>query len=123
MNGNRRFGCLMLLAALIVCSSVSAQDKKHETRLRAVHGTVVDKSENPLSDGIVFLKNLRTKGVTTHISDLDGNYRFSGLDPNTDYEIHAEKEGMTSITKTISSFDSRKNIVMNLKLDRKRPEK
>jgi hypothetical protein len=30
---------------------------------------------------------------------------------------------MTSTTKTISSFDSRKDIVMNLKLDRKRPEK
>jgi hypothetical protein len=123
MNRNRRFGGLMLLAALVASSGVLAQDKKHETRLRAVHGTVVDKSENPLSGGIVFLKNLRTKGVTTHISDLDGDYRFSGLDPNTDYEIHAEKEGMTSITKTISSFDSRKNIVVNLKLDRKRPEK
>jgi hypothetical protein len=113
----------ILLAALVFFPGVSAQDKKHEAQLRAVHGTVLDKSENPLSGGIVFLKNMRTKGVTTHITGEDGNYRFSGLDPNVDYEIHAEKEGITSITKTVSSFDSRKDIVLSLKLDRKRPEK
>ncbi len=83
----------VLLAALAFFPGVSAQDKKHEAQLRAVHGTVLDKSENPLSGGIVFLKNMRTKGVTTHITGEDGNYRFSGLDPNVDYEIHAEKEG------------------------------
>src|SRR5712692_6450463 len=113
----------ILLAALAFFPGASAQDKKHEAQLRAVHGTVLDKSENPLAGGIVFLKNLRSKGVTTHISTDDGSYRFSGLDPNVDYEIHAEKEGVTSITRTISSFDSRKDIVLNLKLDRKRPEK
>lgn len=121
----RRIGVLACAACVvaIICSVASAQDKKREAQLRAVHGTVMDKSENPLAGGIVFLKNLRSKGVTTHISADDGSYRFSGLDPNVDYEIHAEKEGVTSITRTISSFDSRKDIVLNLKLDRKRPEK
>ncbi len=123
MKRIRRFDCLVLLAALAVSPGALPQGKKHEARLRAVHGTILDHAENPLSGGIVFLKNLRTKGVTTHISDDGGSYRFSGLDPNADYEIHAEKEGMTSITKTVSSFDSRKDMVINLKLDRKRPEK
>ncbi len=115
--------CATLIAALAVFATAAAQDKQREAQLRAVHGTVVDKSENPLSGGIVFLKNLRSKNVTTHISSDDGSYRFSGLDPNVDYEIHAEKEGVTSLTRTISSFDSRKDIVLNLKLDRKRAEK
>jgi carboxypeptidase family protein len=117
------FACVTFIAALAVFAMAAAQDKQREAQLRAVHGTVVDKSENPLSGGIVFLKNLRSKNVTTHISSDDGSYRFSGLDPNVDYEIHAEKEGVTSLTRTISSFDSRKDIVLNLKLDRKRAEK
>lgn len=117
------FVCATFIAALAVFAMAAAQDKQREAQLRAVHGTVVDKSENPLSGGIVFLKNLRSKNVTTHISSDDGSYRFSGLDPNVDYEIHAEKEGVTSLTRTISSFDSRKDIVLNLKLDRKRSEK
>src|SRR6266851_5456965 len=48
-----------------------------------------------------------------------GAYRFSGLDPNIDYEIHAEREGLTSATRSISSFDTRKDVSMTLKLDRK----
>ena len=123
MKGVRGIGYMILLAALAVSPSASSQGKKHEAQLRAVHGTILDGKEDPLPGGIVYLMNVRTKGVTTHISDDDGNYRFSGLNPNVDYEIHAEKEGMTSITKTISNFDSRKDIVLSLKVDRKRPAK
>ena len=61
--------------------------------------------------------------IRTYISDDQGQYTFSGLDPNVDYDIHAELNGLTSITKTISSFDSRKDIVVTLKLDRKKSDK
>ena len=37
-----------------------------------------------------------------------------------DYEIHAEKDGAKSQTRTISSFDSKKEIVLNLKIDKKK---
>ena len=46
--------------------------------------------------------------------------RVPGLDPNADYELHAEKEGAKSATRTVSSFDSRKDIVLNLKIDKKK---
>jgi Carboxypeptidase regulatory-like domain len=81
---------------------------------------VVDKSENPVPSGVVFLKNTRTNDVRSYISDEAGNYRFSGLDPNADYEIHAEKEGAKSSTRTVSSFDGRKEIVLNLKIEKKK---
>jgi hypothetical protein len=68
----------------------------------------------------VYLKNLRTNQIRSYISENDGKYRFSGLDPNADYEIHAEKEGAKSGTRTISSFDSRKEIVLNLKLEKRK---
>jgi hypothetical protein len=85
-----------------------------------VRGVVTDKSDASIPASVVFLKNARTNAVRSYIADDAGNYRFSGLDPNADYEIHAEKDGAKSQTRTVSSFDSRKDIVINLKIDKKK---
>jgi hypothetical protein len=111
--------------ALLLFTSFAAaqdpkQDAKREAQLRTVHGVVTDKSDSPIGSGVVFLKNSRSNTVRSYISDEAGNYRFSGLDPNTDYEIHAEKDGAKSPTRTISSFDSKKEMVVNLKIDKKK---
>jgi len=106
-------GTLLLLVLLAL--SVGAQSE-----LRTVRGAILDKAENPVSSAVVYLKNVRTLAVKTYISDRSGEYRFSGLDPNVDYEVHAESESMTSNTRTVSSFDSRKDIVISLKLDKEK---
>jgi hypothetical protein len=108
-------GTLSLLATVTV-----AQDKKREAQLRTVRGVVADKSDSPISGSVVFLKNMRTNAVRSNYTDETGSYRFSGLDPNADYELHAEKEGAKSQTRTVSSFDGRKDIVLNLKIDKKK---
>jgi Carboxypeptidase regulatory-like domain len=108
---------IFVLACLSVCGT--AQDSKREPQLRTVRGVVTDKGDTPIPAGVVFLKNMRTNTVRSYISDGAGNYRFSGLDPNADYELHAEKDGAKSQTRTISSFDGRKDMVLNLKLDKK----
>jgi hypothetical protein len=100
--------------------TTSAQDSKKEAQLRTVHGIVTDKSENPLPNSVVFLKNLRTNAVRSNFADTEGNYRFSGLDPNADYEVHAEFEGAKSPVRNVSALDSRKEMVINLKIDRKK---
>ena len=69
---------------------------------------------------MVFLKNNRSNAIRSYIADDAGNYRFSGLDPNADYEIHAEKDGATSSTRSVTSFDSKKDLVVNLKVDKKK---
>jgi hypothetical protein len=115
----RRICGLALIVALFA-TVAAAQDKKREAQLRTVRGVVEDKSESPLSGSVVFLKNLRTNSVRSSYTDDTGSYRFSGLDPNADYELHAEKEGAKSPTRTVSSFDSRKDIVLNLKVDKKK---
>ena len=97
-----------------------AQDSKKETQLRTVRGTVSDKSDDPIAGSVVFLKNLRTNGVRSNFADDKGEYRFSGLDPNADYEVHAEFEGTKSPVRSVTSLDSRKEIVINLKIDRKK---
>ena len=118
---NFRRVCILGLGLAFCVSMAAAQDAKREAQLRTVRGIVSEKSsESPVPSGVVFLKNTRTNAVRSYIADEEGNFRFSGLDPNTDYEIHAEKDGAKSTTHTISSFDSKKEIVVNLKLDKKK---
>ena len=113
---------LAVVLALSMCGYVGmAQDAKHEAQLRTVRGVVVDKSsESPIPSAVVFLRNTRTNAVRSYIADDEGNYRFSGLDPNVDYELHAESDSFTSNTRTVSSFDGRKDIVISLKLDKEK---
>jgi len=110
----------LLLALSLFAGLANAQDRKREAQLRTVRGVVMDKSDNPLSGSVVFLKNMRNNSVRSSYTDDSGSYRFSGLDPNSDYELRAEKEGAKSATRTVSSFDSRKDIVLNLKIDKKK---
>jgi Carboxypeptidase regulatory-like domain len=106
---------LVLIGAAAARAALAAQNKG-DSELRTIHGAVVDKSENPAPSSIVYLLNVKTQSVRTYIADDRGIYRFSGLDPNVDYEIHAERNGFWSSTRTISSFDSRRDIDVTLKL-------
>ena len=108
------------IVTLFCAVQLLAQASKKEAQLRTVRGIVTDKSDKPIQNSVVFLKNVRTNVVLSHFSDEQGSYRFSGLDPNVDYEIHAEAEDQKSATRTVTSFDSRKEITLNLKLDRKK---
>lgn len=120
MNRASRLFGFLVLALLAFAASAAGQGKKRGPQLRTVRGQVFDKQENVLPKSVIYLKNTRTQTVKTHIADDEGKYRFSGLDPNVDYEIHAEHDGQTSQTRTVSSFDSRKEIILNLKVNRKR---
>jgi protocatechuate 3,4-dioxygenase beta subunit len=116
----RRYALCFAIACAFLGAITFAQDAKREAQLRTVRGVVLDKSENPISGSVVFLKNMRTNSVRSNYTDETGNYRFSGLDPNADYELHAEKEGAKSQTRTVSSLDGRKDIVLNLKIEKKK---
>jgi hypothetical protein len=121
LRGTLGFFALAALAATVLFAQEKPKGK--ESELRTVRGTVVDKAESPVETAVVYLKNVHTQDIITHLSDSDGTFRFSGLDLNIDYEIHAEREGVTSATRSISNFDTRKEFVLTLKLDRKKGAK
>ena len=117
------FTALFLIFFAVIPSQAqeeSKAQKKAEAQLKTLHGSVIDKNENPVPSSVVYLKNVKSQSVKTYIADESGNYRFSGLDPNVDYEIHAEHDGLTSSTRTVSSFDSRRDIEVVLKLTKKK---
>ena len=106
---------LVLTLALAVGTASAAPQGESQTR--AVSGQVLDKQDAALADAVVHLKNTKTLALKTYITDATGNYRFSGLSPNVDYELHAELKGRRIDTKTISSFDSRKEVTIHLRID------
>lgn len=79
-------------------------------------GQVVDKQGVGVREAIVYLKDKKTLEMKTHISDEKGAYRFTGLDPNEDYEVHAESKGAASPKRTVSAFDDRKEVYLVLEL-------
>jgi len=117
---SRRHLSVVGIALLWLAGMAAAQGSKKETQLRSVRGVVTDKADKPVQNSVVFLKNLRTNLVLSHFTDQEGSYRFTGLDPNVDYEIHAEAGEEKSASRTVTSLDSRKEITLNLRLDRKK---
>jgi hypothetical protein len=85
---------------------------------RVVHGRVEDKSGAGVKGAVVYLKDGRTASVKSAIANDQGDYRFVQLSANTDYEIWAQSDAVKSGTKTISSFDSKNDITITLKVDK-----
>lgn len=111
----------VMLAVTLAAAQLSAsqfhevKDKAPQTR--TLTGMVSNQHGNPLSDSVVYLTNTRNMGVKTYIVGKDGMYRFPSLSPNIDYQVYAQYQSRKSDTKTLSSFDSRPNAVINLKVE------
>jgi hypothetical protein len=85
---------------------------------RVVQGKVVDKSDAGVKGATVFLKDGHTLAVKSYIASDDGSFRFGQLAQNTDYQLWAESDGKKSAVRSISSFDTRNQININLKIDK-----
>ena len=115
-----------LAAAAVLCASAgSAQSykdtykKKTEDHIRSVHGVVTGPDDKPVSGAVVQLKNTKTLQIRSFITQESGSYNFQELSTDVDYELRADFHGASSGTKSLSSFDSRKQAILDLKLKNK----
>lgn len=108
-----------LMSGLLLTSAWGQFGKKkdQDSNVRSVQGVVSDEAGNPISGAVVQLENMKTLQIRSYITKEKGDYYFSELSTDVDYKLHAENHGMVSATKTLSSFDSRKSAIMNLKCD------
>ena len=114
VRARRQCAVLVWVAAvaLMAVPAVWAQD----FGLRNLQGKVLDANDKPISGAIVYLQNSRNNDVKTFISEKDGGYRFAALSADTDYTVWAAYHAKKSPTKTVSSFDTRKQVYMDLKI-------
>jgi hypothetical protein len=121
-------GLIVVLAALSCQAQItipmgggspSSDTNRKSARItsRVLTGTVSDKSDKPVAEAVVYLKNTKTLMVKTYIAQNDGTYRFPELSPNVDYDVYAEKDGQKSKTKTLSQFDDRDKANINLQIN------
>ncbi len=107
--------CALLVALAAV--STATPDKKDKTVGRLLFGKVLDPQDNPLPDAVVYVTNTRTRSVKTYIVGPDGTYRFPALSTAVDYEVYAQYKGRKSDTKSVSQFDDRSQVYLDLKVD------
>jgi Carboxypeptidase regulatory-like domain len=96
--------------------TVLAQDRAPAQRI--VQGKVTDSANTPIKGAVVYLKDSRSLTVKSFFSDASGDYRFGQLSQNADYEVWAENNGKKSAVKSISSFDSKSQFIINLKIEK-----
>jgi len=111
----RRCAGMALLAALLLMVALPA-GRAQDFGLKNLQGKVFDAENAPINGAIVYLQNSRNNDVKTFISEKDGTYRFAALSADTDYSLWAAYHGKKSSTKTVSSFDTRKQVYIDLKI-------
>jgi Carboxypeptidase regulatory-like domain len=116
MTPVRRIAATLVLSLTsLAAGSVAGQTRGPVQRI--VHGKVEDKNGAGIKGAVVYLKDDHSSAVKSAIAADDGSYRFVQLSPNTDYELWAQSDSRRSATKSISSFDSKSDITITLKID------
>jgi hypothetical protein len=120
---------LLLLACLAPAQQNSGPDDKpnvylqndrpkneKESNTRTIQGTVKDASDNPLSDAIVQLKEMKTSKIVDFATKDDGKFAFSDLPMDINYELAAKHGDLTAPVKKVSIYDTRKSVILNFQL-------
>jgi len=110
------FLAAMLSIQAVPISAAQFGHKPKETT-RLLLGKVMDGNDNPLPNAVVYLTNTRDRSVKTYIVGPDGTYRFPALQPTIDYEVYAQFEKHKSHTKSVSQFDDRMQVYIDLKIN------
>lgn len=103
------------LAAALVVPKGRAQSLGQGSR--TVEGRVYDPEGKPRPNAIVYLQDEKSREIKTYITTADGNYRFTQLSMNVNYQLWSKYQNMKSKIRSISSFSSKPTFVFDLKLE------
>jgi hypothetical protein len=110
---------LVLVAVCLPAQKKTREERREEANSRSVQGIVVGADGKPVAGAVVQLKDMRTLQVRSFITQADGAYRFFGLKMDIDYQITARSGDLTAGPRNLTVFDSRKEAIINFKLENK----
>ena len=104
------------LLLVVAVAAHAAPEKKDRRQGRLLFGKVLDQHDDPVPRAIVYVTDTRTHAVKTYIAGPDGSYRFPGLSVTADYEVYAQRNNEKSEAKSVSQFDDRPEVYLDLKI-------
>jgi len=90
-------------------------DKKSASE-RPVSGIVTDADGKPIVGAVVHLLNIRTQKIDTLITREKGEYQFTGLSKDVNYQLTAVLKDHSSEPHTLSMYDPRPKPIVNLQI-------
>jgi hypothetical protein len=106
-------------APVMAAPQFFGREPKKEDKTRLLTGKVIDSGDGPLPNAVVYLTNTHDHSVKTYIVGPEGTFRFPALQPTIDYEVYAQFDKRRSHTKTVSQFDDRQQVYIDLKIETK----
>jgi hypothetical protein len=101
--------CLAVILLVSAAGAAMAQNRA----MKVLEGKVLGNGDVPLVNAIVYLQSSKDSSIRSFIATGDGSYRFGQISPDIDYQVWAQYKDAKSGSKTVSSFDSRKNVVID----------
>lgn len=121
MRSSARMAAIVAGAALALGLAAPVVRSVPEARaqnlgMRSINGRVLDADSAAVQGATVFLRDAKTKSIRSYTSGEQGRFRFAQVSMQGDFDLWAEKDGRKSPVKTISGWDSRKEVETELKL-------
>ena len=109
----KQFAAALLVVAL---ASFAFAQKNKAPAEKTISGIITDAAGNPVPGAVVQLENMKTLQIRSFIARDKGDYIFQGLAADVDWQLKAMASGKTSKPRTISTFDTHAEVVVNLQL-------
>lgn len=111
------FAVAALCGPLLLAQKPTREERREEANSRSAMGTITGADDMPAVGAVVQLKDMRSLQIRSFITQADGTYHFYGLKADVDYQISARSGDATAPQRTLSVFDTRKEAILNFKLE------
>jgi hypothetical protein len=105
----------MKRGAKLLCLVVLCVQNLVPADTRTVQGIVTNDGE-PIRGAVVQIENRATQQLRTYVTQQDGAYHFAGLLFDVDYQVWAKRGDKETKRETVSQFDSKKVVKLDLVL-------
>lgn len=103
----------MRIVILLFCFATLSVQNLVPAETRTVQGIVTNNGE-PIKGAEVQIENRATLQLRSYITQEDGEYHFANLLLDAEYQIWAKRGDMESKKQTVSQFNSKKLIKIDL---------